>query len=140
MYELNGNMINNPIIRENDIITVSYVNNQKYEVEASISHDKTAVFVTGFVLHPSGHKFIAGYRIRDYIAMSGGITDYGDLKKVLIYRNSKALEGDNVDMLQPGDQIHIPSNIKYRLLGNMSFLQTVTSIMTLYLTFLAANP
>jgi hypothetical protein len=44
-----------------------------------------------------------------------------------------------MNILEPGDQIDIPANMKYRLLGNMSILQTLTAMMTLYLTFLAVN-
>ena len=39
----------------------------------------------------------------------------------------------------PGDQIHIPANMKYRFLGNISILQTTTAIMSLYLAFVAAT-
>ena len=46
---------------------------------------------------------------------------------------------DDIEYIKPGDQLDIPANMKYRLLGNMSILQTITSIITLYLTFLAAS-
>ena len=97
------------------------------------------VFVTGFVVRPSGHQFISGYRVSDYIAMSGGVTDFGNLEKLSIYRNGELILSDVMNMLEPGDQIDIPANMKYRMLGNMSILQTFTAMMTLYLTFLAAN-
>ena len=95
--------------------------------------------MTGFVLRPSGHKFITGYKVSDYIAMSGGVTDSGNLKKLSIYRNGELISSDVMKILYPGDQIDIPANMKYRMLGNMSMLQTVTAMMTLYLTFLAVN-
>ena len=40
---------------------------------------------------------------------------------------------------RPGDQIHVPANMKYRFLGNISILQTTTAIMSLYLAFVAAT-
>ena len=43
-----------------------------------------------------------------------------------------------MNILQPGDQIDIPANMRYRMLGNISILQTVTAMMTLYLTYQAA--
>ena len=49
------------------------------------------------------------------------------------------ISSDVMNILEPGDQIDIPANMKYRLLGNMSMLQTLTAMMTLYLTFLAVN-
>ena len=44
-----------------------------------------------------------------------------------------------MNILKPGDQINIPANFKYRTLGNMSMLQTLTAMMTLCLTFLAVD-
>ena len=96
------------------------------------------MFVTGFVLRPSGHKFIHGYSINDYIAMSGGTTDFGSMKNLSINRNGELLSMDTMNYLEPGDQINIPANMKYSLLGNMSILQTLTAMMTLYLTYQAA--
>ena len=96
------------------------------------------IFVTGFVVRPSGHKFITGYKVSDYIAMSGGVTDFGNLKKLSIYRNGELISSDVMNILEPGDQIDIPGNMKYRLLGNMSVLQTITAMMTMYLTYQAA--
>ena len=70
--------------------------------------------------------------------MSGGVTDFGSLKKLSINRNGELLYMETITYLEPGDQINIPGNMKYRLLGNMSVLQTITGMMTLYLTYQAA--
>ena len=70
--------------------------------------------------------------------MSGGVTDFGSLKKLSINRNGELLSMETIAYLEPGDQINIPGNMKYRLLGNMSVLQTITGMMTLYLTYQAA--
>ena len=70
--------------------------------------------------------------------MSGGVTDFGSLKKLSINRNGELLSMETITYLEPGDQINIPGNMKYRLLGNMSVLQTITAMMTLYLTYRAA--
>ena len=61
------------------------------------------------------------------------------LKKLSIYRNGTLISSDAMIILEAGDHIDIPANMKYRLLGNMSILQTLTAMMTLYLTFLAVN-
>ena len=108
------------------------------EIEASITHKQSLVFVTGFVLRPSGHKLIPGYSVNDYIAMSGGVTDFGSMKNLSINRNGKLFTMDTMNYLKPGDQINIPGNLKYRMLGNLSILQTLTAMMTLYLTYQAA--
>ena len=137
-YHLGGDLINNPVLKEGDIIHVLYKDKYNKQIESSISHKQSLVFVTGFVVRPTGHKFVPGYAINDYIAMSGGVTDFGNLKKLSIYRNGELLS-DNMKILEPGDQIDIPANFKYRTLGNMSMLQTLTAMMTLYLTFLAVD-
>ena len=138
-FHFDGNLINNPILKEGDIVHVPFKEEYNKEIEFSISHKQNLVFVTGFVVRPSGHKFITGYKVSDYIAMSGGVTDFGNLKKLSIYRNGELISSNVMNILEPGDQIDIPANMKYRLLGNMSILQTLTAMMTLYLTFLAVN-
>jgi len=137
-FQITGNLKDNPIIKEGDVIHVPYNMEFSDVIEASITHKQILVFVTGFVSRPSGHKFIPGYSINEYIAMSGGITDYGNIKKVSIYRNGELISMETITYLEPGDQINIPGNMKYRLLGNMSVLQTITAMMTLYLTYQAA--
>ena len=138
-FQLNGDLVNNPILKEGDVIRVAYNAEYRKELKASITLKQSLVFVTGFVLRPSGHKFLPGYSVNDYIAMSGGATDFGSLKNLSINRNGELLSMDTMNYLEPGDQINIPANMKYRLLGNMSVMQTITAMMTLYLTFLAVN-
>ena len=137
-FQLNGDLANNPILKEGDVIHVTYNSEYSEELKASITHKQSLVFVTGFVLRPSGHQFMPGYSVNDYIAMSGGVTDFGSLKKLSINRNGELLSMESINYLEPGDQINIPGNMKYRLLGNMSVLQTITGMMTLYLTYQAA--
>jgi len=137
-FQITGDLKDNPIIKEGDVIHVPYNSKFSEEIKESITHKQNSIFVTGFVLRPSGHKFIPGYSVYDYIAMSGGVTDFGSLKKVSVNRNGKLLYVETVSNLQPGDEINIPGNMKYRLLGNMSVLQTITAMMTLYLTYQAA--
>ena len=137
-FQLNGDLANNPILKEGDVIHVTYNSEYSEELKASITHKQSLVFVTGFVLRPSGHKFLPGYSVNDYIAMSGGATDFGSLKNLSINRNGELLSMESINYLEPGDQINIPGNMKYRLLGNMSVMQTITAMMTLYLTYQAA--
>ena len=137
-FQLNGDLVNNPILKEGDIIRIPYNSEFSDEIKASITHKQSLVFVTGLVLRPSGHKFVPGYSVDDYIAMSGGITDFGSLKNLSINRNGEIFSMDTMNYLKPGDQINIPGNMKYRMLGNMSILQTLTAMMTLYLTYQAA--
>lgn len=137
-FQLNGDLANNPILKEGDVIRIAYNPEYSDEIKASISHKQSLIFVTGFVLKPKGHKFISGYFVNDYIAMSGGVTDFGSIKNLSINRNGELLSMESLNYLEPGDQINIPANMKYRMLGNLSLLQTVTAMMTLYLTYQAA--
>ena len=137
-YRLNGKPINNPIVQEGDVIFVPFLEDYRLDIEETLTHKENMIFVTGLVLKPSGHKYIPGYGMDDYLAMSGGISDYGSKYKIVIYRNGEHIKLQNVNALQPGDHINVPANIKYKMLGNMSMLQTLTSMMTLYLTYQAA--
>ena len=60
------------------------------------------------------------------------------IKNITIYRDGELLSIVENIIIKPGDQIDIPANMKYRMLGNMSILQTLTAMMTLYLTYQAA--
>jgi len=137
-FQITGNLKDNPIINEGDVIHVPYNSKFSDQIKKSITHKQSSIYVTGFVLRPSGHKFIPGYSVNDYIAMSGGVTDFGSMEKLSINRNGELFSIGTIRYLKPGDEINIPGNMKYRLLGNMSVLQSITAIMTLYLTYQAA--
>ena len=62
----------------------------------------------------------------------------GSMKNVCIIRDDIEINIENNNVI-PGDQIHVPANMKYKFLGNISILQTTTAIMSLYLTFVAAT-
>ena len=61
------------------------------------------------------------------------------IKNKSIIRDGEIIGADADQVILPGDQIYIPSNIKYRFLGNISILQTTTAMMSLYLAFVAAT-
>ncbi|MBC8256330.1 MAG: SLBB domain-containing protein [Candidatus Marinimicrobia bacterium] len=138
-YQFNGDLANNPILKEGDVVNVPFLEPFSTQIERSTSHKKSLVLVTGFVMKPGGHQYLPGYTIQDYIALSGGITDLGSKKKVALYRNGEEIPIDLQLYPQPGDQIDIPANMKFRYLGNISILQTFTAVMSLYLTFVAAT-
>ncbi len=137
-FHFDGDLINNPILKEGDIIYVPYREDLFVNIESTISHKRNLIYVMGFVLKPAGHKYIPGYNISDYIAMSGGINDMGSKKNIIVNRNGIDIPFNSVNAIEPGDQIYVSANMKYRLLGNMSILQTLTAMMTLFLTYQAA--
>ena len=138
MYNMNGDLSNNPFIYEGDVVDIAYEENYVDFIKSSMTYKKNYIFVTGFVKNPHGHKYIPGYSINDYIAMSGGVLEQGSLNNINIIRGGINLPYEKIEKLLPGDIISISSNMKYRMLGNMSFLQTLTAMMTLYLTYQAA--
>jgi len=138
-FEFNGDLNNNPIIKEGDIIHVPYMDKYVELIEKTLTHKKNPVLVTGFVMNPSGHKYIPGYSIKDYVALSGGAADMGSIRNISIIRSGEIIDTGVNQVILPGDQIHIPANMKYRFLGNISILQTTTAIMSLYLAFVAAT-
>jgi protein involved in polysaccharide export with SLBB domain len=138
LYHYDGELINNPTLKGGDVVHVPFISEFTDDLKKSISHKASYVFVTGFVLRPKGHSYISGYTIDDYIAMSGGVTDFGNKSNITIHRNGELLYVNEYIIIKPGDQIDISANMKYRMLGNMSFLQTLTAMMTLYLTYQAA--
>ncbi len=137
-FLFNGDLVNNPVLKEGDLVKVSYSDQVDGDLESIVSNKNSLIYVTGFVLRPSGHKYISGYTVNDYISMSGGVTDYGDKNNLIIFRNGEKYTLENKHALKPGDEISVIANRKYRLLGNMSALQTLTAMMTLYLTYQAA--
>ena len=139
LFNKTGVLIENPVIREGDIIIIPYEYQYRPMIDQHITAKQTSVIVTGFVMKPGSHNYSAGYTVMEYIGFAGGVSDMGSLKRVEIYRNSKVILPNITDIIMPGDQIYVPANIKYRFLGNVSILQTVTAIMSLYLTFQAAT-
>jgi polysaccharide export outer membrane protein len=138
-YQFNGDVDNNPVLKEGDVVNVPFLDSYSNEIERLTSHKKSLVLVTGFVTRPGGHQFIPGYTLMDYISLSGGIADQGDRKNVIVYRNGQKISLELNQYMHPGDQIEIPANMKFRYLGNISILRTLTAVMSLYLTFVAAT-
>jgi protein involved in polysaccharide export with SLBB domain len=138
-FEINGDLNNNPIIQEGDIIHVPYMDKYVALIGKTLTHKKNPVLVTGFVMNPGVQKYIPGYTIKDYVALSGGGADMGSIKNISIIRDGEIINPGVNQVILPGDQIHLPANMKYRFLGNISILQTTTAIMSLYLAFVAAT-
>jgi len=138
-FNKTGILKENPIIEEGDIIIIPYEDQYRHMIDEYITAKKSPVVVTGFVMKPGDHNYNAGYTVIEYIGFSGGVTDMGSLKKVKLYRNGIIYYPSVMDVVIPGDQIYVPANLKYRILGNVSILQTITAIMSLYLTFKAAT-
>lgn len=134
-----GNLSHNPTFREGDVIAVKFLSEYETEMTSFMTGKSTGISVTGFVRFPGTYKFIPGYSVEDYIGMAGGVLEMGTEKGVKIKRRGDELEVDLGEYVKPGDQIYIEENTRSKIFGNTSVVQTITSIATLILTFVAAT-
>lgn len=97
------------------------------------------VAVNGFVQAPGGYEYIPGYTCSDYIGLAGGNTVQGDIDRVRVrHLNGKIEKGLSVE-ISPGDVIIVPRTRKNIFFGESSVLGIITSIASLYLTYIAAT-
>jgi len=123
-YLYNGDLKQNPQLRQGDIIYVKDAN--------------PGISVTGFVNAPGIYPYIPGFTYQDYIGMAGGERSNGNAGRfVLTNRNFE--EKPQSRTIQPGDHIYVPKSRTYTLLGNLSVLQVITSLTSLILTYIAAT-
>lgn len=89
------------------------------------------VYVQGRVELPGGYPFVEGFRAIDYIGMAGGSTIEGNLKRLTIIRkNGEKMRADLTIEIQRGDVIIIPERFTYKLIGDLSFLEIVGTIIS----------
>ncbi len=97
------------------------------------------VMVNGFVLNPGNFKFFPGYVAGDYINMAGGNTTDGNPNRCKVYHKDGTIETGQETIIRRGDVIVVPRTMKSILLGDMSTVQIIVSIATVYLTFMATQ-
>jgi len=97
------------------------------------------VMVNGFVSTPGGFAFFPGYLAADYISMAGGNTQKGNPNRCeIIHLDGNKERGLGV-VIRRGDVIVVPRTLKDSIYGDISALQIFASLLTIYLTFLAAG-
>ncbi len=100
---------------------------------------KKGVMVNGFVLAPGGFAFFPGYVAADYISMAGGNTPNGNPNRCVVkHRDGTEERGQNI-LIRRGDVIVVPRTMKDAIIGEISALQIVVSLTTIYLTYLATG-
>ena len=136
----NGNLESNPVITEGDIIYVPFNDNLTLDIRNFSEYDKNEVIVTGFVRSPRRFPHIPGYTARDYIAMAGGILDIGNKDGCKIIRSdgSQLIKALN-DVVKPGDIVEVPEAAKSKLFKNMGAVQSLTSVASLILAWMAID-
>ncbi len=101
--------------------------------------NERGVSVNGFVQRPGGFNYFPGYSPFDYVSMSGGNTVDGNPNKLIVRHLDGTIEtGENIN-IERGDVIIVPRNSKSFLFGEMSFLEIVSAITSVVLTFIAAT-
>lgn len=97
------------------------------------------IMINGFVLAPGGFEFFPGYTAADYISMAGGNTVNGNPNRCTVRHRDGSEERGSGVLVRRGDVIIVPRTIKDYIIGDLSALQIVVSVMTIYLTFLATG-
>lgn len=138
-FLLGADLDHNLTVQEGDRIEVPFLSGYQPRVEEFTTYNKSAIFVIGFVRFPGALRYFPGYSVQDYIGMAGGVLETGDSKKVLVSRLGLGSDIGLADYARPGDTIYVPENIRSRILGNASIIQTLSAIAGLYLSYLAAT-
>jgi protein involved in polysaccharide export with SLBB domain len=95
------------------------------------------VMVNGFVYTPGGYGYFPGYISADYISLAGGNTINGDPNRCIIIHRDGTKEKGLMIVIRRGDVIVVPRTLKDALIGDVSFMQIIVSLVTILLTYLA---
>ena len=93
--------------------------------------------VNGFVYTPGGYGYFPGYISADYISLAGGNTINGDPNRCIIIHRDGTEEKGLMVVISRGDVIVVPRTLKDALIGDVSFMQIIVSLVTILLTYLA---
>ena len=97
------------------------------------------IMVNGFVQNPGAYAYVPGYLAYNYISMAGGNTKDGSINKIkIIHSNGSSSRSANT-ILKRGDVIIVERSTLNTLAGNMSILQIVSSLLTIYMTYLSSS-
>mgnify|MGYP001284751406 CR=1 FL=1 len=97
------------------------------------------IMVNGFVQNPGAYSYVPGYSVFNYISMAGGSTEYGSIRKIKILHGDGSSSKNSGKELKRGDVIIVERSTINTLTGNMSILQIVASILTIYMTYLSSQ-
>ena len=97
------------------------------------------IMVNGFVQKPGAYAYVPGYLAYNYISMAGGNTKDGSVNKIKIIHTNGTSSRNPDTMLKRGDVIIVERSTINTLAGNMSILQIVASLLTIYMTYLSSS-
>ncbi len=124
IYNVNPKEFSNFILSNGDII--------------DIPRDD-GIMVNGFVQKPGAYAYVPGYLAYNYISMAGGNTKDGSVNKIKIIHNNGTSSRNPDTILKRGDVIIVERSAINTLTGNMSILQIVASLLTIYMTYLSSS-
>jgi protein involved in polysaccharide export with SLBB domain len=96
------------------------------------------IMVNGFVSEPGIYNYIQGHTIADYIAMAGGVDEKGSNKSVMIIRNDKKIRNAESKFVERGDIIIVNRSMNNIFLGEISVLQFLSMMASIFLSFIVA--
>ena len=139
-FLVEGDLQSNPVVREGDQIYVPFNDEMASQARVFTEYNNNEVIVTGFVRSPRRLTHIPGYSARDYIAMAGGILDIGNESGCRIIRaDGSQLRRALDEIVKPGDIIDVPEAAKSKLFKNMGAIQSLTSLASLILAWMAID-
>ena len=97
------------------------------------------IMVNGFVQKPGAYAYVPGYLAYNYISMAGGNTKDGSINKIKIIHSNGSSSRNVNTILKRGDVIIVERSTINKLAGNMSILQIVASLLTIYMTYLSSS-
>ena len=97
------------------------------------------IMVNGFVQKPGAYTYVPGYLAYNYISMAGGNTKDGSINKIKIIHSNGTSSRNANTILKRGDVIIVERSTINTLAGNMSILQIVASLLTIYMTYLSSS-
>tara|TARA_Y100000768_G_C23932893_1_gene661053 strand:- start:486 stop:1463 length:978 start_codon:yes stop_codon:yes gene_type:complete len=134
-YLNEGDLSNNPVLKEGDVIHIPFIKNQKDNIRNNITLKKVPVLVTGFVHRPGAINYFPGYNAKDYIGLAGGVNEMGNVKKAYLIRDNLKSDIDDSEVIKPGDHIIIPEGTFAVIFGKNSFIQNLTALFSIISTY-----
>ena len=124
IYNVNPKEFSNFILSNGDIVDVPR---------------DDGIMVNGFVQNPGAYAYVPGYLAYNYISMAGGNTKDGSINKIKIIHSNGSSSRNANTVLKRGDVIIVERSTINTLAGNMSILQIVASLLTIYMTYLSSS-
>ena len=85
------------------------------------------------------YKYFIGFSVEDYLGLAGGNLKTGNQAKVKIQHIDDTFSIGVHQPIQKGDIIYVPQRNLNKLVGEQSFLQILSSLSAVALSYIAAT-